>query len=68
MLKTTYLRQCAHNLNERTTVREALSERGISKPRKLYLQNQLLRLNHERDFFVRIKKEFVIRPHDCFRL
>lgn len=68
MLKSTFVRQCAHNLNERNQVEAALSEKNISRPRKQYLNNQLIRLKKERAFFAGIKKEFLIRPSDCFKL
>ena len=68
MLKSTYVQQCAHNLNERNQVADALKEKGISKTRRKYLSGRLRHLNKERQFFQSIKQEFILFPSDCFRL
>lgn len=67
MLKSTYLQQCAHNLRERTDIIEALGER-CSKVRRMYLKQRMAHLNKEKNFFLKIKEEFLIFKSDCWRL
>ncbi len=68
MQKTTFIRQCAHNLNERRNIQALIDEKGISRVRLNYLRSHLKRLQGEKKFFEKIKHEFIITAKDSFRL